>query len=211
MEVPRQAIEFGTVVVLVAAEGQSLYLLRETSSADPWLTSIGLAWGFVTVAAIALRGTGRARVTADLKVVEETPEGVTLQVGASNEFGNHDVTPLMNVMFGPGAVVFGTQADGTSTSRAKLNLSAPVKVGDRLIKCRYLGQRVLLTAGDAQVFYVRLKMETDADDVLVVVRLDHVEFDGGRCERAACAARPPSGSDTRANGVSLPARGGIVV
>lgn len=79
MEVPRQAIEFGTVVVLVAAEGQSLYLLRETSSADPWLTSIGLAWGFVTVAAIALRGTGRARVTADLKVVEETPEGVTLQ------------------------------------------------------------------------------------------------------------------------------------
>jgi hypothetical protein len=68
MEVLRQAIAFGTVVVLVAAEGQSLYLLRETSSADPWLTSIGLAWGFVTVAAIALRGTGRARVTADLKV-----------------------------------------------------------------------------------------------------------------------------------------------
>jgi hypothetical protein len=50
---------------------------------------------------------------------------------------------------------------------------------------------VLLTAGDAQVSYVRLKMETDADDVLVVVRLDHVEFDGGRCERAGFVRRGP--------------------
>jgi hypothetical protein len=114
-----------------------------------------------------------------------------LRVGASNEFRDHDVTPLMNVMFGPGAVVFRTQADGTSTSRAKLNLSAPVKVGDRLIKCRYLRQRVLLTAGDAQVFYFRMKMEAVADDVLVVVRLDHVEFDGGRCERAGFVPRGP--------------------
>jgi hypothetical protein len=190
LERVRQVIEVGTVLALLAAEGQALWILRDERGADPWLAWIGLTWGFVTIAWIAVRGAGMARVTADLKIVGETPKGPILEVGVSNEFGDHDLQPLMNVMFGPGAHVFRTQQHTAAPGRAGLALSAPVTTRGTTIPCRYSSDRPLLTAGDAYVRYYRLDMT--ADEVLVVLRLDHVELDRGRIERAAYVRRDGS-------------------
>jgi hypothetical protein len=68
---------------------------------------VGLAWGFLGIAAIALVGSGRARVTAAISVVEQTDAGVILQIAASNEFGDRVARPVLNLLFGPGADVAG--------------------------------------------------------------------------------------------------------
>jgi hypothetical protein len=121
--------------------------------------------------------------------IDDISEGqMTLEIGLGNEYGDRAVRPLVNILFGPGAEVAGTNPATGATFSAGLGLTAPVAVGGDEIMCTYSPTRAELTAGDAHLFYFVLRA-WNADRVLVVVRADSAELDGGRVERAAFVHR----------------------
>lgn len=187
----------GTVLALIAAEVQSLAGLRDATGGDPWLTCIGLAWGFAVIGLVALRGTGRPRVTAEIEIVEEleiagqSEPGVLLRVALSNEFGDREVEPLLNILIGPDPVAYDWDPQRHCPGdRFELPLSAPVAADGRTIECRYHDKYVGLSAGDVAVSFTLLP--SISPETLVVVRLDHVDFRGGRVQRAAWLRPGPS-------------------
>jgi hypothetical protein len=197
IEMVHRLLEGATVLVLLAAEIQSLADLRNADGGDPWLTVSGISWGFAAIAAIAFRGTGRARVNASLEIAGEvdiageSQPGIILRLGASNEFGDRELEPLLNTLIGPGVDVYDwNHAEQKVGKKYEFPLSAPVVIDGKTVECLYADQRVALSAGDVAVSHVLLRMR--ADEVLVVMRLDHVEFMGGRVERAAFVRRGPS-------------------
>jgi hypothetical protein len=124
-------------------------------------------------------------VSADIHVTEAAPDdSVVIVVGLSNEFGDHAVRPVVNILFGPGAEVMRFRPTTRLTTDAHLGLSAPVSVGGQLVDCWYSDERLELTPGDATVRYFALS-NWSAERVLVVVRADSSEFENGRVERAA--------------------------
>ena len=184
LEVTRRVLEFTLLVALVLAESQAIVRSADDSGGSPLLVYGGLAGGFVTVAAIAIWGTGRARVTADLKLIARTGAGVLVQIGANNEFGDRPVEPLMNVLVEGSAAAIKTTITGAPLPAAfDLPGHAPVTVDGRTINCRYYGERTLLTPGDANVSY--LTVVPNETPALIVVRLDHATFRRGRVEAAS--------------------------
>jgi hypothetical protein len=189
LENTRRWLELATLAVLIVAEAQSLWVIRHThGGGDPAWTVVGLAWGFVAIAAIAVFGTGKPRVTADIVKFSEAEDEIVVQIGLSNEFGDRAVRPLVQFLFGPGAEVAGKNPATGATFDANLWLTAPVDVPDHhTVQCRYAARRIELTPGDVQLTYFSLTMQ--AERVLVLVRADSAELDGGRVEAAAFVRR----------------------
>jgi hypothetical protein len=154
------------------------------SGGDPRLTIVGLAWGFASVAAIAFYGIGRPRVEADLTLVERTANKVVIQVGMSNVLGDRPIRPLVNVLFSIGTEVHKLDSKLGTVTNIHPGLKAPVHVRGEDVPCFYTSDWIDLTPGDATVMRCEIPL-TDGDRVLVVVRLDSVEIEDGRCERGA--------------------------
>lgn len=152
------------------------------------MTMVGLAWGFIAIAVIAVSGTSKARVTADIVKSEETDDEVVIEIRLGNEFGDRPIRAVVNFLFGPGAEIAGKNPATGATFDANLWHTADVVLpGHHVVKCKYAGGRIELTPGDADVNYFALRMR--AERVLVVVRVDSSELDGGRVERAAFVRR----------------------
>jgi len=188
----RQALGFANPVVLLAAEAQSLWMIRDgNDGGNPWLTAVGIGWGLVTIVGIAIVGTaGRARVTATIKVEEVTAHGVTIEVGFSNEFGDRAVRPVLNILFDSTVAesVRRRNDDGEwAGPRLLLNATATLSDGTT-VRCRYNAQRAELTPGDASVTHFLLPLVSE-QRALVVARADSVELPRGRIEHAAFVER----------------------
>jgi hypothetical protein len=68
LETLRVALTVGLLAVFIAAELHALKALGDASGERvAWLENVALAWGVMTVGAIAIAGVGRARLTATLK------------------------------------------------------------------------------------------------------------------------------------------------
>ncbi len=184
VETARRVLEAVTVLVLVVAEARALLVIRnDFSSADPTLTYVGLAWGLFAIAAIAVVGAGKPRVTAAIEVVHRGKDEVIVRIGLSNEFGDRTARPLVNYLFSVEAEVWKTTPDGSERSDAQLWLTAPVVVRDKIVSCKFASARPELTPGDAELKHYAVR--TTAAKTLVLVRADSPEFRRGRVECAA--------------------------
>jgi len=191
LESVRVVLEYATVLALVAGEWQSVDALTDTADAtrDPTLTYLALAWGFVAIAALAVRGAGRARITAEVQQVEATGPNVFLRVALSNVYGDHDLHPLVNMLVPPDAKVIRSDADqhvATANELKTLPLTEQVCGG---AKWRYISERPVLTAGDADITYYHVS-GLEPGSYPVVVRVDHIELPGGRVQRCGTFTRP---------------------
>ena len=187
IEGARRLLEVATVLVLVASEASALNALGSEGDCDPVLVYGGLAWGFTVIAALAVVGAGRARVSIAFGVSSADP--LTIEIGYSNEFGDHNLEPMRNVLFGDGAQIYRSKADGSNSSPAALPLTTAGYVEGELWHVRYSHDHPRLTAGDALVSDYRLTFGSGVERIPVIARLDHVELPGGRVEEAVWVHR----------------------
>jgi hypothetical protein len=187
MELGRQYfLNAGTVLVLLAAEVVGLIQL---SSNDPgthqvWLQNAALAWGFMTVAALALIGQGAPRLIAALETKPHTDTSVVVQVGASNEYGDKDVSPLLNFLVPNGVSIDPCDADGNRSRERTPGLHifhANEEIAG-ISDWNYPSQRLLVSAGDATVQHFLLGGLVAGSAYPLVLRYDHVELPNGRVQ-----------------------------
>lgn len=101
MEMARQVLlNPATVVVLIAAEIEGFVRLSgdDSGTHQIWLQNAALVWGFTTVAALALIGQGAPRLIATLESRLYDDSSIVVEVGASNEYGDKDISPVMNFL-----------------------------------------------------------------------------------------------------------------
>ncbi len=171
------------MLVLLAAEARSLYVIRDTHAAgNPRLTIAGLAWGFVAIGALAVFGLGRARVTTEIKVPTLAETEAIVQIGLGNQFGDRAVQPLVMYLFSKDAKVVATQADGGARRDPSLHLASIVRTRDAEVPVQYHSTRLELIAGDWTLSY--FAVERAPHPILIVVRADHTDLPKGRVESA---------------------------
>jgi hypothetical protein len=185
LESLRRWAAYGMLAVLVAGEWQSLDGLADGGPNDSSLVYAAIAWGFVTVAVVALTGIARPRLTGSLSwFAPASPtddRDVVLQVEVGNQFGDRDIRPLMNLLMPEGTRVQSSDQDGNTAGRPPVDLlKTPEAIDERFERSVYPAEAILLTAGDHLVRCYRLQLPED--QVKIALRLDHVALKRGRFE-----------------------------
>jgi hypothetical protein len=182
IEWARRSLEGLIVVALLVAEWYALDVVSDSPSgpADPKLVWLGLAWGFVTVAVLAVFGTRRPRVTVDIEA-EWHDRGAIVEIAFGNEYGDKSVVPLMNVLvpLGRGMQSWVKNADGPE----QVETMTVEEVLENVPAWTCRSTNIELTAGDTK--HARYLVETDPGETSfwVIVRADHHELRNGRVER----------------------------
>lgn len=182
----RVVLGFGTVVVLLVGELHALWTIGSDSTERriAWVEYGALAWGFTTVAVLAVQGLGRPRLTATLKWRQPPgpPNRVLVEAGGSNEYGDKDVMPVLNFLIPDGLSVHRCDAYGNIDPAAPLT-TLPVSWEYAGIKdWNYPSERLLVSAGDATLRYFSVGGLVPGRQYPVVLRFDHAELPNGRVE-----------------------------
>jgi hypothetical protein len=185
MELGRQYfLNPGTVLVLIAAEAQALVQLawNDAGPHQIWVQNAALAWGFTTVAALAWVGQGAPRVIATLQTKPLTATSTVVEAGASNEYGDKDVSPVLNFLVPNGVSIDACDANGNRNRERTLGLQ--ILHTDEEIAghsdWNYPSRRLLVSAGDATVQYFLLGGLVPGRAYPLVLRFDHIELPNGR-------------------------------
>jgi hypothetical protein len=188
----RRGLEALLVVALLLAEWYALDIVsdRRQGSADPWVVWFGLTWGFVTVAVIAVFRTKRPRATIDIET-KKHDHGTLVRLALGNEYGDIDVDPVLNVYVEPGhGNIHKCKSDGTVIAPLSgLTSDDPTRPPKRDPgiplgpEWTCFGEDVKLTAGNKVLRSYVIKPADPKAPFEVLVRLDHVQFPGGRVDR----------------------------
>jgi hypothetical protein len=175
-----------TVLVLIAAEIHGLIQLSANDSGahQIWLQNGALVWGFTTVAGLALIGHGAPRLIATLETKPHSASSVVVEVGASNEYGDKDVTPVMNFLVPNGVSIAACDANGNQNRERTIALQV-LHTTEEIASIRdwnYPSQRMLVSAGDAAVEHLLLGGLVSGDTYPLVLRYDHVDLPNGRVQ-----------------------------
>ena len=187
MELGRQCfLNPGTVLVLIAAEihGVVQLSLHDAGTHQVWVQNAALAWGFTTVAALALVGQGAPRVIATLQTKPHTDTSAVVQIGASNEYGDKDVSPVLNFLVPNDLSIHSCDANGNRSRERTLGLQI-LHTDEEIAGIshwNYLSQRLLVSAGDATVQHLLLGGLVPGRAYPLVLRYDHVELPNGRVQ-----------------------------
>ena len=155
MELNRQFLNAGTVLVLIAAEIHGLVQLSADAPGthQVWVENAALAWGFTTVAVLAFVGRGAPRVIGTLRTKPHTDTSVVVEAGGSNEYGDKDVAPVLNLLVPNGVSILACDANGNRSRERTLDLQI-LQTEENIAGVRswnYPAERVLVSAGDATV------------------------------------------------------------
>jgi hypothetical protein len=187
MELGRQYfLNAGTVLVLLVAEVLGLIQLssNDAGTHQVWLQNAALAWGFTTVAALAFIGQGAARVIAVLETKPHTDTSVVVQAGASNEYGDKDVSPLLNFLVPNGVSIDACDANGNRSRERTLGLQI-LHTNEEIAGIsdwNYPSRRLLVSAGDVTVQHFLLGGLLPGRAYPLVLRYDHIELPNGRVQ-----------------------------
>lgn len=186
LEDTRALLGLATVVVLLVGELHALWALGN-NSAEPrsaWIEYGVLAWGFTTVGLLAIIGLGRPRIEARLEWRQPPgpPNRVVVEVGASNEYGDKDVAPIMDFLIPDELSI--DRCDGHG------NVDRHSPVATRPLTWSYAGvqewhypaERLLVSAGDATIRNFSIGGLVPGKEYRVVLRFDHAELPNGRVE-----------------------------
>ena len=190
MELGREGfLNRGTVAVLVVAEllGLARLSANDGGTHQIWLQNAALAWGFTTVAVLALIGQGAPRLIATLEMLEtKSPSAtsVVVEVGASNEYGDKDVSPLLNLLVPSGLSIDVCDANGHADRERTIALQV-LHTREEIAgisEWNYPTRRLLVSAGDATVEHLLLGGLAPGRAYPLVLRYDHIELPTGRVE-----------------------------
>lgn len=186
VEWARWFLGLGIVAALIASEWCALRALINGGGArDPGVVYLGLAAGCITVAALAFLG-ARPRVTATVTWKVRDATSVIIRAGMGNQYGDREITPLMNLLVSGGASIV-NECDEEGTRKyepEQIELLSTVEPYDRgePITWKYAFRRERLTAGDATVAHYLLGLAGTAGPFAIKLRLDHGELPRGRVE-----------------------------
>jgi hypothetical protein len=187
MEMGRQYfLNAGTVFVLIAAEVQALAELasNDAGTHHVWLQNAALAWGFTTVAALAFVGQGAPRVIAALETKRHDNTSVVVEAGASNEYGDQDVSPLLNFLVPRGVRIDACDANGNRNRERTIALQV-LHTHEEIAGIsdwHFPSERVLVSAGDATLRHFLLRDLAPGHAYPLVLRYDHVDLPSGRVQ-----------------------------
>jgi hypothetical protein len=178
-------LSLAMVVVLIFAEIQAIFLLGEAEKLKAPLQYGALTWGFTTVALIAILGVRRARVTMTLQWYQQpgSVNSVVVECGASNEFGDQDITLLLNLLVPNGLSIHRCDAYGNREPGGLKTLPLRDEKIDGISKWNYPSEYVLVSAGNATLRYFLVNGMNLNEEYPLVLRYDHVELDNGRIEK----------------------------
>jgi hypothetical protein len=186
MELGRQHfLNLGTVLVLLLAEVVGLIQLSSNhpGTHQVWLQNAALVWGFATVAALAFIGQGAPRLIASLEMKPHTDTSVVVQAVASNEYGDKDVSPLLNFLVPNGVSIDACDANGNPIAEPTgLRILHTHEELAGVSDWKYPSRRLLVSAGDATVDYFLLEGLVSGRAYPLVLRYDHVELPKGRVQ-----------------------------
>ena len=170
------------VISFIAAEWKAIDALTVRGSPlnDPALEYFTLAWGFVTVGAVALIGTGRPRVKARLSGWVQG-RFVVVELGMSNEYGERDVQPTMTFLVPAEHEIEACDQHGNPEPHSMLRVRTTPEVIDGEGPWWYVAERVALAAEESVVKYFAVAHRGERT-LPVVLRLDDVELPGGRVQ-----------------------------
>jgi hypothetical protein len=183
----RKGLEALLVVALLLAEWYALDMISDSKRgpADAWVVWLGLTWGFVTVAVLAVFGTKRPRPTMDINS-KRTDSGHTLvRIAVGNQFGDMDVAPVLNVYFQPGhGKIYKCKADLSQGDELTPFVSSdPTRplFSECNAEWKCLGEALSLEAGcTVHKAYLIDPDKHGESQYELRVRLDHAQFAGGR-------------------------------
>jgi hypothetical protein len=188
MELGRQIfLNPATVLVLLAAEmlGIDQLVGSDGETHEIWLQNAALGWGFTTVAVLALIGQGAPRLTATLETkLQYSDNAMVVELGASNEYGDKDVAPVMNFLVPNGVTIHVCDVNGNKDGKRSdamqvLHTSEKIAgIGD----WNYPSRRVHVSAGDAAIEHLLLGGLVAGRTYPLVLRYDHIELPNGRVE-----------------------------
>jgi hypothetical protein len=187
MEMGRQYfLKAGTVLVLVAAEVQALVQLASNNAGthQVWLQNAALAWGLTTVAALAFVGQGAARLIATLETSPHSNMSAVVEVGASNEYGDKDISPVLNFLVPNGVSIHACDPNGNKHRERSLAMQV-LHTSEQIAGVSdwtYPTERLLVSAGDATVRHFVLGGLVPGLTYPLVLRYDHVELPNGRVQ-----------------------------
>jgi hypothetical protein len=173
------------VGVLILAEIQAIFLLGEAEELKAPLQYGALTWGFTTVALIAVLGVERARVTTTLRWYQRasSASSVVVECGASNEFGDKDITLLLNLLVPNGLSIHRCDAHGNIEPGDLKTLPLRDEEIEGVSSWNYPSEYVLVSAGNAALRYYLLGGMKAGQEYPLVLRYDHIELDNGRIEK----------------------------
>jgi hypothetical protein len=175
----RRALLVAGVVVLVLAEWRALVALERPGRSDPSLVYLGLAWGFVMVAGLALIGADRTRVAVGLKSTVIDSAAI-LEISLDSRYATKLIDPLFNLLVPTGHGLATCEEDG-GNAKAVETFSVSEKVGGKS-GFVYHSKTVQLAPGN--VYFGHYRIEHAGKDLFpVVVQLHHENLPGGFVER----------------------------
>jgi hypothetical protein len=176
---------FMTVALLVGEYQCARVIIDSPNSPNPWAPALGLGWGFATVAIAASLG-ARPRLipTLEARPRPDKTNQFIVQIGASNEFGDKDVSPVMNLLIPVGVKIYISDQFGHVDPSKEIELlqtHEQIPPSADAEDWKYLFGRPLVSAGDAFVQHYVIILD-DVAEARVVLRFDHVEFRRGRVQ-----------------------------
>lgn len=183
IEYLRRVLEGGTLFVLLIAEWAALDAILKDGGGirDPAWVYFGLTWGFFTASTLAFMGSGRPRVTMELKARPIGEHGLLVEVSCGNVHGDKPITGTMNLLFPEGRALW--RADRSGGPGQQLDVGGPVDEPfdgeDRSFEYGYFEADI--PPGDAMVGRYHLQL-LNSEEVPMIARLDHVDLPGGRVE-----------------------------
>jgi hypothetical protein len=188
----RKVLEALLVAALLVAEWYALDVVSDQAEgpADPWVVWLGLTWGFVTVAVLAVFGTKRPRATIDISSEKRSDGKTFVRLALGNEYGDIDVEPVLNMYIQPGhGPIHKCKGDGTAIAEiSPFTSSDPTRPLAPEWTC--VGENVRLSAGDKVLKAYLIDPAALREPFEILVRLDHVHLPGGRVDGRAKIPAP---------------------